>query len=76
MDNSGKIATSGNIFGAFARLQRGGLCRWEAARKHPIFRPFAWVYQLYRIRNQIDPATLKSDLEEAKHLTAFLSKIL
>ena len=75
-DNSGKIATSGNIFGAFARLQRGGLCRWEAARRHPILRPFAWIYQLIRVRTQLNPAALKSDLEEARHLTAFLNKIL
>lgn len=35
--------------GFFRRLQLGGLCRWEAARKHRALRPFAWLYQAGRI---------------------------
>lgn len=29
-------------------LQRQGLCNWEAAQKHKILRPFAWIYQANR----------------------------
>ena len=35
--------------GFFRRLQAGGLHRWEAAKKHPVLRPFAWIYQAIRI---------------------------
>ena len=35
--------------GFFRRLQEGGLDRWNAVRKYPILRPFAWVYQGFRI---------------------------
>ena len=33
----------------FSRLQKGGLCRWKAAREHKALRPFAWLYQAFRI---------------------------
>ncbi len=33
----------------FKRLQAGGLCQWKAARKHKFLRPFAWIYQGFRI---------------------------
>ena len=33
----------------FYRLQTGGLCQWDAAKKYPILRPFAWIYQAGRI---------------------------
>lgn len=34
----------------FRRLQAGGLSQWSAAaKKHPILRPFAWMYQGFRI---------------------------
>ena len=35
--------------GLFKRLQAGGLCQWKAAKKYPVLRPFAWVYQGFRI---------------------------
>ena len=35
--------------GFFRRLQAGGLCRWKAARKYAVLRPFAWIYQAFRI---------------------------
>ncbi len=41
--------TSDNLISAVKRLQKGGLCRWKAARQHKILRPFAWIYQLFRI---------------------------
>ncbi|MBR4501429.1 MAG: nucleotidyltransferase family protein [Clostridia bacterium] len=31
-----------------AMLQRRGMINWEAARKHRIIQPFAWIYQLVR----------------------------
>ncbi|MBR4750816.1 MAG: nucleotidyltransferase family protein [Thermoguttaceae bacterium] len=30
----------------FKRLQRGGVRRWKAAKKHRLLRPFAWLYQI------------------------------
>ncbi len=35
--------------GFFKRLQAGGLGQWKAARRHRILRPFAWIYQAFRI---------------------------
>lgn len=47
---TGKIASVffdlTNPLRAFKRLQAGGLCRWNAAKKYPILRPFAWIYQI------------------------------
>ena len=38
----------------FSRLQRGGLCRWNAVKKYRVLRPFAWMYQIiYIIRELI-----------------------
>ena len=46
--------------GFFRRLQDGGLCQWDAARKHRLLRPFAWIYQIFHIlgvliRNRVSP---------------------
>jgi hypothetical protein len=38
---------------AFKRLQAGGICRWNAAKKYPILRPFAWVYQIGFITREL-----------------------
>ena len=39
-----------NDYGSFFRqLQAGGLCQWKAARKYAFLRPFAWIYQGFRI---------------------------
>ena len=35
--------------GFFKRLQAGGLSQWKAAKKHKSLRPFAWIYQSFRI---------------------------
>lgn len=35
------------------RLQYGGLCRWNAAKKYPILRPFAWFYQIGFITHEL-----------------------
>jgi len=35
--------------GFFRRLQGGGLANWNAAKKHAALRPFAWIYQSFRI---------------------------
>ena len=48
----------------FRRLQKGGMARWKAARKHKILRPFAWIYQTGRIigeliRNKVSPNKFK-----------------
>jgi len=35
--------------GFFKRLQAGGLAQWKAAKRHKLLRPFAWIYQSFRI---------------------------
>ena len=35
--------------GVLKRLQKGGLNQWEAAKKHKILAPFAWMYQGFRV---------------------------
>ena len=35
--------------GIFKRLQSSGLSQWKAAKKYRILRPFAWLYQFFRI---------------------------
>ena len=37
----------------FKRLQAGGLCRWKAAKKHKVLRPFAWIYQIGSISREL-----------------------
>ncbi len=34
--------------GLFKYLQRSGMMTWPLAQKYSIFRPFAWLYQLFR----------------------------
>ena len=34
--------------GTLKYLQRAGLINWPLAQKHPILKPFAWLYQLFR----------------------------
>ena len=34
--------------GLFNHLQRTGLENWSLAQKHKLFRPFAWLFQLFR----------------------------
>lgn len=33
----------------FKQLQAGGMFHWKAAQKHKILRPFAWIYQIFRL---------------------------
>lgn len=33
----------------FKRLQERGLANWKAAKKYPVLRPFAWIYQGFRV---------------------------
>ena len=55
--------------GFFKRLQDGGLSQWGAARKYIVLRPFAWIYQSFRIlgillRNKTSPRVI---FEQRKH---------
>ena len=34
--------------GLFPYLQRMGLLHWEAARRHVLLRPFAWLHTVFR----------------------------
>lgn len=55
--------------GFFRRLQKGGMSRWEAAKRHAVLRPFAWIYQAFRIlgvlvKNKKSP---KDILKQSRH---------
>ena len=50
-------------------MQAGGMSRWKAARKYAVLRPFAWIYQAFRIlglmvKNKKRP---KDILEQSRH---------
>lgn len=53
----GRVASaflrSTNPFKIIARLQKKGLVGWEAANKHRILRPFAWIYQFKEERKRL-----------------------
>lgn len=51
--------------GFFKRLQKGGIDQWGLAKKHHIFRPFAWIYQGCRLlgiltQNHVIPKELRA----------------
>ncbi len=53
----------------FKRLQAGGMVRWQAAKKHAVLRPFAWLYQAFRIlgimiKNKKSPRAI---LKQTRH---------
>ena len=55
--------------GTFKRLQAGGLMRWKAARKYSILRPFAWIYQGFRIlgilvKNRESPKNIREQAQQ------------
>lgn len=65
--------------GFFRRLQAGGISRWKAGKKHQFLRPFAWLYQSFRIlgillKNHTTPkqilAQMKKGREQRELLTA------
>lgn len=37
----------------FKRLHAGGMSNWNAARKHAVLRPFAWIYQIGYINKRL-----------------------
>lgn len=52
VDRKGQSVKQGIVnykqFG-FKRLQERGLANWKAAKKYPVLRPFAWMYQGFRV---------------------------
>lgn len=52
VDRKGQSVKQGIVhykqFG-FKRLQERGLANWKAAKKYPVLRPFAWIYQGFRV---------------------------
>ena len=61
--------TSTDIKSVFRRLQTGGLTHWTSAKNHPVLRPFAWIYQSFRIlgiflKKGIKPAEV---IEQQRH---------
>lgn len=59
-------------FCAFLKsLQNLGLEHWKMAEKYPVFRPFAWVYQICRyvkkaLRRKAPIRSLRKDFEKSK----------
>lgn len=69
----GEIARFGmgasGIKSVFKHLQYGGVYRWDAVRKYKILRPFAWLYQSFRlagilVKNRKRPGEI---LKEARY---------
>lgn len=63
--------------GLFAYLQRSGMKNWSLAQKYPFFRPFAWLFQVFRYmgrgikscftgRNELKGIRESEDLEEIR----------
>lgn len=54
--------------GFFIRLQKGGLNQWKAAKKYRFLRPFAWIYQSFRILHILfnTHTSLKEILEQRR----------
>ena len=55
--------------GFFKRLQTRGLMHWKAARKYAVLRPFAWVYQSFRIlgilvKNRESPKNIREQTQQ------------
>lgn len=66
--------------GLFPYLQAAGLRHWEAARRHALLRPFAWLYQAFRLpvlwlRQRRSPDQLRSDMGRARHDAALLQEL-
>lgn len=53
------VQDTGNPIRLFKRLQKGGIIRWQSAKKYKVLRPFAWVYQIIYIFREI--STQQSD---------------
>lgn len=59
--------------GFFHYLQHGGLYKWQASRKYPVLRPFAWAYQLCRWGKKgagllFRPQRIKDELDTGRDL--------
>lgn len=64
----------------FKRIQKGGICRWKAARNHAVLRPFAWMYQLGRvgmlfIRHGYSVDELRRDIRDADDTGRLFAKL-
>lgn len=59
------------------RLQAGGLHRWEYAQTHKWVRPFAWLYQLFRIIGLIftDKGSLSEEMKESNTVLVRLERL-
>lgn len=66
--------------GVFHYLQDAGLKHWEAARRYPVLRPFAWGWQLCRwvklgCRYVLHPSGIRKQLDSGKNLYALQQKL-
>lgn len=55
----------------FAKLQEGGVISWKAAKKYRFLRPFAWIYQIFRVlgillRSRLTAEDYKKQRDEAR----------
>lgn len=64
----------------FGRLQERGLINWKAAQKHKILRPFAWIYQAFRIlgmfmRNNVGVGKFFSERKKGRAQKALMDRL-
>ena len=62
------------------RLQAGGMVRWKAARRHRVLRPFAWIYQSFRIagifmKNRVTPKQLREQREKGLEYRSLIESL-
>lgn len=65
---------------AFKWFQERGLVNWRAAKKHPILKPFAWIYQAGRyavkgFRQDGSSAAIREEYKEAKERVALFEEL-
>ena len=64
----------------FALLQKYGLYNWKAARKYPVLRPFAWIYQAIKyikktVSRRATLEQLKTEISTAKERNALFDAL-
>ena len=69
-----------NPLHGLAKAQRNGLINWQASKKYPILKPFAWCYQLIRwtkkgIIGGITPSKLSDANSSAKKGAELMEKL-
>ena len=74
------IAFSSTPKTALKLLQKQGMKNWKAAQKHPILKPFAWIYQSFRyaskgLRRDHAISRLRAEYAVAKRRVAMFDEL-